>query len=59
MIILDEINIRKIIAEKYGVPYTNIKLNIQEEWVGYGENEHREHVVKAYVDDVIIIKRIL
>ena len=50
-IVLDEKDIKSIIAEKWNRPYNDVTLIITEEWVGYGQDEHREKKVKAYVNE--------
>lgn len=48
-IILDRIDIEKIIAKEFGVPFTKVTLYLEDAEVGYGTTERIEKVAKAAV----------
>lgn len=48
-IILDRIDIEKIIAKEFGVPFTKVTLYLENDEIGYGSTKQIEKVAKAAV----------
>ena len=42
--------IQRIIAEKFEVLPENVCIEIYEDWVGYGMNEHKESIIRVRVE---------
>ena len=47
--ILDQNDITKIVAEKFGVPIGDVEVSIKKKSVGYGPMEHDINVVEMKV----------
>ena len=48
-LILDRVDIEKIIAKEFDVPFVKVTLYFEDEMIGYGLTEQIEKVVKASV----------
>ena len=48
-LILDRVDIEKIIAKEFDVPFVKVTLYLEDEMIGYGLTEQIEKVVKASV----------
>lgn len=46
---LDEVDIQKIIAEKFGCLPSHVKVEAIEGYAGYGPTEHKTHKVKITI----------
>lgn len=47
---LNKKDIQRIIAEKFGALPENVYIEIYEDWVGYGMDEHKESKVRVRVE---------
>ena len=49
LIVLDEKDIQKVLAEKFNCDPCHVSITAEKSWAGHGPTEHEIHTIKATI----------